>query len=70
MRHIGGKQVLVVAFIALFVLATASAAVADPRYEVTNAPEGVYWRSEPNWAAAERITGSPVMGVGEVRVGV
>lgn len=22
-----------------------------------NAPEGVYWRSEPNWAAAERITG-------------
>jgi hypothetical protein len=22
-----------------------------------NAPEGVYWRSEPNWAAAERISG-------------
>ncbi len=35
----------------------ASTAAADPRYEVMNAPEGVYWRSEPNWAAAERITG-------------
>ncbi len=22
-----------------------------------NAPEGVYWRSEPNWSAAERISG-------------
>lgn len=32
-------------------------ALADPRYEVMNAPEGVYWRSEPNWAAAERISG-------------
>ena len=35
----------------------ASTAAADPRYEVMNAPEGVYWRSEPNWAAAERTTG-------------
>lgn len=34
-----------------------SSAMADPRYEVMNAPIGVYWRSEPNWAAAERITG-------------
>jgi hypothetical protein len=34
-----------------------SLAVADPTYGVMNAPEGVYWRSEPNWAAAERITG-------------
>jgi hypothetical protein len=32
-------------------------ALADPRYEVMNAPEGVYWRSEPNWAAAERVSG-------------
>lgn len=35
----------------------ASTAAADPRYEVMNAPEGVYWRSEPNWAAAERVSG-------------
>lgn len=35
----------------------ASTATADPRYEVMNAPEGVYWRSEPNWAAAERTSG-------------
>jgi len=34
-----------------------SAAGADPTYGVMNAPEGVYWRSEPNWAAAERISG-------------
>jgi len=40
----------------LFGLAAATAS-ADPRYEVMNAPEGVYWRSEPNWAAAERISG-------------
>ena len=40
----------------LFGLA-ASTAAADPRYEVMNAPEGVYWRSEPNWAAAERVSG-------------
>jgi hypothetical protein len=57
MRHIGGKQTLGAALVAIFVLATASTAVADPHYEVMNAPEGVYWRSEPNWAAAERITG-------------
>jgi hypothetical protein len=57
MRQIGGKQAFVVALAAIFVLATASPATADPRYEVMNAPEGVYWRSEPNWAAAERITG-------------
>jgi hypothetical protein len=34
-----------------------SSALADPTYGVMNAPEGVYWRSEPNWAAAERTTG-------------
>jgi hypothetical protein len=34
-----------------------SAAAADPTYGVMNAPEGVYWRSEPNWAAAVRVTG-------------
>jgi uncharacterized membrane protein YgcG len=34
-----------------------SEAVADPTYTVMNAPEGVYWRSEPNWNAAERISG-------------
>jgi hypothetical protein len=34
-----------------------SSALADPTYGVMNAPEGVYWRSEPSWAAAERITG-------------
>lgn len=45
------------ALLALGALALVSTAPADPRYEVMNAPEGVYWRSEPNWAAAERITG-------------
>jgi hypothetical protein len=51
------RQALVPALIAIVTLVTASAAVADPRYGVMNAPEGVYWRSEPNWAAAERIAG-------------
>lgn len=47
----------IIVVIAVLAGLTASTAAADPRYEVMNAPEGVYWRSEPNWAAAERITG-------------
>src|SRR3954447_25660475 len=42
---------------AFLLLAIPASAVADPTYSVMNAPEGVYWRSEPNWAAAERISG-------------
>jgi len=38
-------------------MAMPTKAVADPQYSVMNAPEGVYWRSEPNWDAAERISG-------------
>ena len=57
MRRITARRALVPALVAIVTLATASIAAADPRYEVMNAPEGVYWRSEPNWAAAERITG-------------
>jgi hypothetical protein len=57
MRGVGAKQLLGVALVALLALDIVSTAAADPSYEVMNAPEGVYWRSEPNWAAAERITG-------------
>jgi hypothetical protein len=57
MRHIGGRHALLGAIIAALARAIASTASADPSYEAMNAPEGVYWRSEPNWAAAERITG-------------
>lgn len=58
MQQVRGAQVVATLLAMLAVLlAVASAAVADPRYEVMNAPEGVYWRSEPNWAAAERISG-------------
>lgn len=56
-RQVRGTRILLAALTVLIVLCTASTALADPRYEVMNAPEGVYWRSEPNWAAAERITG-------------
>jgi hypothetical protein len=38
-------------------MAAPASAIADPQYSVMNAPEGVYWRSEPNWAAAERVPG-------------
>ena len=57
MRQLRGARLVLAALTVLIVLGTASTALADPRYEVMNAPEGVYWRSEPNWAAAERITG-------------
>ena len=43
--------------LALLLLVLPAGAMADPQYSVMNAPEGVYWRSEPNWAAAERING-------------
>src|SRR5450759_5355797 len=52
------RLVLVIATLATALgLLLPVSALADPRYEVMNAPEGVYWRSEPNWAAAERISG-------------
>lgn len=59
-RHIGktlassGLGLLVLMSTLLAVPATAAA---GPQYSVMNAPEGVYWRSEPNWSAAERIPG-------------
>jgi Protein of unknown function (DUF2690) len=43
--------------LALFLLAAPTKALADPTFSVMNAPEGVYWRSEPNWSAAERVSG-------------
>jgi hypothetical protein len=42
---------------AFLLLAIPAGAAADPTYSVMNAPEGVYWRSEPNWDAAQRIPG-------------
>jgi Putative amidase domain len=55
MRH---RLILFVAtFAAALGLALPVSALADPSYEVMNAPEGVFWRSEPNWAAAERVVG-------------
>ena len=48
---------LVAALASALGLLIPASAIANPRYEVMNAPEGVYWRSEPNWAAAERIAG-------------
>jgi hypothetical protein len=49
--------VLIATFATALGLLLPVSALADPRYEVMNAPEGVYWRSEPNWAAAERVSG-------------
>jgi hypothetical protein len=43
--------------VAAVLLAVPANAAADPQYSVMNAPEGVFWRSEPNWNAAERISG-------------
>jgi hypothetical protein len=47
----------VATLVAAAALIAASPAAADPTFGVMNAPEGVYWRSEPNWAAAERVSG-------------
>jgi hypothetical protein len=52
-----GSLVLGLLVLVSVLLAVSATAQADPRYSVMNAPEGVYWRSEPNWAAAERIAG-------------
>lgn len=41
----------------LILLAAPGIASADPQYSVMNAPEGVFWRSEPNWASAEQTVG-------------
>jgi hypothetical protein len=48
---------LLVGAILMLSLATASGASADPRYTVMNAEGGIYWRSEPNWSAAEAVSG-------------
>jgi hypothetical protein len=52
-----GGALLVASSFALGSMVAPAAASADPQYSVMNAPEGVYWRSEPNWAAAEKTTG-------------
>jgi hypothetical protein len=57
MQRVPGKHIMAIVLIVVLSALVASTAAADPRYEVMNAPEGVYWRSEPNWAAAERISG-------------
>jgi hypothetical protein len=43
--------------ISMGLLGLPAGAAADPQYSVMNAPEGVFWRSEPNWGAAERTVG-------------
>jgi hypothetical protein len=59
-RYMGrslGSPVLGLLVLMSTLLAAPATAAADPQYSVMNAPEGVYWRSEPNWSAAERIPG-------------
>jgi hypothetical protein len=53
----GGPSIVVALVVLVLTLIGASAAAADLTFGVMNAPEGVYWRSEPNWAAAERVSG-------------
>ena len=58
MQRVRGRRTIVAALVGLAVaLIAASAAAADPTYSVMNAEGGIYWRSEPNWEAAERISG-------------
>jgi hypothetical protein len=57
MRRIRGRHFMAVVLVGILSALVASTAAADPSFEVMNAPEGVYWRSEPNWEAAERIAG-------------
>lgn len=57
MRQIRGQRVVAIVLVVAFALIAAASASADPRYTVMNAEGGIYWRSEPNWNAAEATSG-------------
>jgi hypothetical protein len=57
MHHVRSKRMIVLVLIVILSAMAASTAAADPTYTVMNAEGGIYWRSEPNWNAAEAISG-------------
>lgn len=57
MQRARGQQAIMAVLVIVLALAAASPALADPTYTAMNAEGGIYWRSEPNWNAAERISG-------------
>lgn len=57
MQRVRGLRIPVALLVVLLALIGTSSALADPQYTVMNAEGGIYWRSEPNWNAAEAISG-------------
>jgi hypothetical protein len=58
MQRVRGRRPIVAGLVVIAIaLIAASPAAADPTYSVMNAEGGIYWRSEPNWSAAEAISG-------------